>query len=104
MKKILLNLLPNRVKELGIFSIILIIAITLGLFFYLQKITHTDIEYNLFFEQQKQRQIESTKSISQHIGSDLSLVMSMLDGLANSLYLQQGDLYGDQTKNARRKI
>jgi hypothetical protein len=74
MKKILLNLLPNRVKELGIFSIILIIAITLDLFFYLQKITHTDIEYNLFL-QQKERQIQSTKSISEHISSDLNQVI-----------------------------
>jgi hypothetical protein len=75
----------------------LIIAITLGLFLYLQKITHTDIEYNLFL-QQKERQIQSTKSISEHISSDLNQVIDMLDGLANSLYLQQGNFSGDQTK------
>ena len=38
--------------------------------------------------------MEATKSISEHISSDLSLVMNMLDGLANSIYLQKGDLSG----------
>jgi hypothetical protein len=32
------------------------------------------------------------------MSSDLSLVMNMLDGLANSVYLQQGDFSGDGTK------
>jgi hypothetical protein len=45
-----------------------------------------------------QSQIEATKSISEHISSDLSLVMNMLDGLPNSIYLQKGDLSGDGAK------
>jgi hypothetical protein len=56
------------------------------LLFYLQNITEHDLR------------LDSTKEISQHIGSDLSLGMSMLDGLENSLYLQQGELGSDKTK------
>ena len=92
-----MNFLSGRLKEIGIVAIIVIVALSFTLLFYIESITEASIRKSLF-DEQKQRQIESTKSISQHIGSDLSLVMSMLDGLANSLYLQQGDLYGDQTK------
>ena len=63
-----------------------------------------DLRYNTF-EQQKQHQIESTKEISQRIGSDLNLVMGMLDGLKNSKYLQDDQLSSDKTEKAiRRKI
>jgi len=91
------NFLSGRLKEIGIVAIIVIVALSFTLLFYIESITEASIRKSLF-DEQKQRQIESTRIISQHIGSDLSLVMSMLDGLANSLYLQQGDLYGDQTK------
>jgi hypothetical protein len=92
-----MNIFSRNVKEIGIISIILIILSSFGLLFYIQNITKINITTNLF-DQQKQRQMESTKSISQHIGSDLNLVISMLDGLANSFYLQQGDVHSDKTK------
>jgi hypothetical protein len=92
-----MNLLSGRIKKIGVISIILIVVISYGLFFYLQTITESNIRASLF-EQQKMQQIGSTKDISQHIGSDLSLVMNMLDGLANSIYLQQGDLSSYETK------
>ena len=38
---------------------------------------------------------KSTQIISQHIGSDLKLIMSILQGMADSPHLQQGELYGD---------
>src|SRR6476620_11663458 len=38
-------------------------------------------------------------AISQHIGSDLSLVMAVLDGLGSSAYLQNEDLSAEKTKN-----
>ncbi len=37
----------------------------------------------------------SARDISLHIGSDLNLILGMLDGLANSIYMQQGNLYGN---------
>jgi signal transduction histidine kinase len=91
-----MNLFSGRVKEISIISIILIVIISYGLFFYLQNITEHSIR-NSLFEQQKERQIQTTKAISQHIGSDLRLVMSILQGLADSAYLQQGALSGDKT-------
>ena len=78
-----MDLLSKRIKEIGVISIILIIAFSLGLLFYIQRITESDIKSNLLL-QQKQRQIEYTFDISLHAGSDLDLVVGMLDGLANS--------------------
>jgi hypothetical protein len=68
-----MSLLSGRIREVGITSIILIIGISNILLFYLQNITERDLRDSLF-EQQKQRQLDSTKEISQHIGSDLSLL------------------------------
>ena len=91
-----MDLLSKRIKEIGVISIILIVAFSLGLLFYIQSITERDIKSNLL-SQQKQRQIGSTLDISLHAGSDLNLIVGMLDGLANSLYLQQGDLSSDKS-------
>jgi hypothetical protein len=92
-----MDFLSKIIKEIGIISIILIITFSLGLLVYIQNITESDIKYNLLL-QQKQSQIGSTRDISLHIGSDLNLVVGMLDGLANSIYLQQGNLSGDNAK------
>ncbi|MGI9010702.1 MAG: sensor histidine kinase [Nitrososphaeraceae archaeon] len=48
------------------------------------------------FDQYQDRQIETTQIISQHIGSDLKLIMSILQGIADSPRFQQGELYGDK--------
>ena len=76
-----MNLLSGRIKEIVIISIILIVILSYGLFFYLQRITESNIRGSLF-EQEQMQQIRSTQAISEHIGSDLSLVINMLDGLA----------------------
>jgi signal transduction histidine kinase len=89
------SLLSGRAKEVGIICTILIIVISYGLFFYQQNITEESVRNGLFIEQ-RERQLESTKAMAQHIGSDLSLVASILQGLAYSSYLQQGELYGDR--------
>jgi signal transduction histidine kinase len=86
----------KRIKEMGVISIISIILFSFGLLIYIQSITEHDIRDNLFL-QQKQRQITSTHDISMHIGSDMNLVVGMLDGLANSIYLQQG-VYSENAK------
>ena len=93
-----MDLLGGKEREIAILTIILIIIFSNALLFYFQNITEHDLRDTLF-EQQKQRQNESTKEVSQHIGSDLNLVMSMLDGMANSIYLQKGQLSSDKTKN-----
>jgi hypothetical protein len=83
--------------HIGIVSIIFIIGLSYGLLFYLHNITEQEVRKSLF-DQQVQSQMEATKSISEHISSDLGLVMNMLDGLANSIYLQKGDLSGEGAK------
>ena len=92
-----MNILNGKEREIGIISIISIIILSNGLLFYFQNIMERDLRDNTF-GQQKQRQIESTNEISHHIGSDLNLVIGMLDGLANSKYLQDDELSSDKTK------
>lgn len=66
-------------------------------FFYFQDITERNVKNNLF-AQQRDRQIMATRVLSQHIASDLGLVEARLEGLSNSIYLQQGDLTSNKTK------
>jgi signal transduction histidine kinase len=96
------NIFRPNTKEITILSIVLIIAVSYGLFFYLQSNTENNIR-NSLFEQQKQRQIESTKALSNHIASDLDLIMSKLELLANSGTLQQGNLVGNKTTEELEK-
>jgi len=90
-----MHLLLGKEREIGIISIISIIVCSNGLLFYIQNITADDLKKSVF-EQEKQLQIQSTKDIALHIGSDINLVMSMLYGLANSYYVQT-ELGGDKT-------
>jgi signal transduction histidine kinase len=87
----------GKVKQVGVISIISIVVLSYGLFFYVQGITENNVRSSLF-EQQKDLQLESVRSISRNIESDISRVMLMLDGLAGSFYFQQGDLYSEATK------
>ena len=97
-----MQLLSGRIKETVIISITVIVILSYGLFFYLQNITENNIRFSLF-EQQKMRQVDSTRAISEHIGSDISLAVAMLDTLANSFYLQQGDVAGDGVKKLMKE-
>jgi len=65
---------------------------------WLQSSTETNIKTNLF-QEQKQRQTDSTRAISQHATSDLNLVLTNLKSLANYGYVQQGGLTNDKTKS-----
>ncbi len=90
------NLFFGREKEIGIVLIISIIVSSNGLLFFLQNAIEVDLRRTTF-EQQRDLQLQSTKEIAQHIESDITLVLSMLNGLANSLYLQQGELGSERT-------
>jgi hypothetical protein len=90
------NIFFGREKEIGIVLIISIIVSSNGLLFFLQNAIEVDLRRTAF-EQQRDLQLQSTKEIAQHIESDVTLVLSMLDGLANSLYLQQGELGSERT-------
>jgi signal transduction histidine kinase len=83
---------------IGVISVIMIAVASYGLFFYFQRVNEKSIRESIF-EQELERQINSTKSVSQHVGSDLRLVTSMLQDLADSLYLQNEMLSGDKVSN-----
>ena len=87
----------RKTKVIAIIGVVLIISISYGLFFYFQDITERNIKNNLF-AQQRDRQVMATKVLSQNIASDLGLVEARLEGLSNSIYLQQGDLYSNNMK------
>src|SRR5918994_4206412 len=93
-----MKLFSGKVKELGIVSIVIIVGLSLGLFFYINSLTETNLRSNLF-EQQQQRQIQSTYTVTKNIGSDLNLVVFMMEGLADSVDLQQGDFASPQAKD-----
>ena len=77
---------------------ILIIAISYSLLFYQQYIAEQNIRDSLYLSH-RNNQIEITEALSEHISSDLRLISSILQGLSDSSYLQQGELYGDKVEN-----
>src|SRR5919199_2542935 len=93
-----MNPLMGKAKILAIISIVLISAITYGMFFYLQNTTEQDIR-NSIIQQEVQNRLKDIQALSRHIGTDLTLVVDNLHGLANSIYVQQGDLSSNKTKN-----
>lgn len=90
------NVFFGREKEVGIVLIISIIVASNGLLFSLQNALEVELRMTTF-ERQRDLQLQSTKEIAQHIESDVTLVLSMLNGLANSLYLQQAELGSERT-------
>jgi signal transduction histidine kinase len=70
---------------------ILIFSIAFGLYFFFRGSAEDSIR-ELLFEQQKQRQVESAKSLSEQIESDLDRVIMRLELLAREPALQNGEL------------
>ena len=93
-----MDLFSSKVRTIGVLSVILIVVFSFGIFYFIQNITENNVKSSLIKEQ-VQRQLTSTMAISQHIGSDISLVMAVLDGLGNSAYLQNEELSAEKTKN-----
>jgi hypothetical protein len=91
------NPLIGKGKILAIISIVLIVAISCGLFFYLENTNEENIR-NSIIQREIGDQLKDMQSLSRHIGSDLTLVVDNLHGLANSIYFQKGDLYSNETK------
>lgn len=86
----------GKEKEIGIVLIISIIVSSNGFLFFLQNTIEVDLRMTTF-ERQRELQLQSTKEIAQRIESDVTLVLYMLNGLANSVYLQQGELGSERT-------
>lgn len=91
-----MDIFIGKEREIGIISLISIVICSNSLLFYIQNITADDLKKTVF-EQQKHLQLQTTRDIAQNIASDTSLVMSMLYGLANSYYIQLGELNGHNT-------
>lgn len=85
----------GNIMYLGILSIVIIAVVSYGLFYFIQKDNEKTIKESVF-AQQLDQQDRSTESIAQHIGSDLRLITSMLQGLADSTYLQNETFSGDK--------
>ena len=86
----------GKEKEIGIVLIISIIVSSNGFLFFLQNTIEVDLRMTTF-ERQRELQLQSTKEIAQRIESDVTLVLYMLNGLENSVYLQQGELGSERT-------
>jgi signal transduction histidine kinase len=83
--------------------VISIIGISYGLFFYIQHSIEEDTRNRLISEQ-TERQMEATKKISTDITSDLVSIVAIVQGLANSQFLQEGDLSSQGAKYLVREI
>jgi signal transduction histidine kinase len=94
-RHVTMTLFSDNVVLLGVISIIIIAVASYGLFFLLQYDNERNIRESIF-QQELDRQIKSTNSISQHIGSDLRYITSVLQDLADSVYLQNENLSGDK--------
>jgi signal transduction histidine kinase len=97
------SIFPLNTKKITILSIILIIGISYGLFFYFQNNTENNIRNSLFY-QQKQRQMDATEALSHHISSDLDSIMARLQMLANSAVSQEGKLSGNETTKLLQEV
>src|ERR687894_1989736 len=85
-------------KEIAIVVIVSIFIISIVTFYYSIFDVQRDVRESLF-EQQKDRQLTQVEAIANNIQSDSELALSYLRGLANSLYLQNGVLSGNETEN-----
>jgi len=93
--------LPRHYK-IGILSMLIILVFSFSAFYFFQTITENNIKDSLLKEQIEKQLVES-KGVSQHIGADLTLVMTVLDGLTNSVNFQEGHLYGAETKGLMKE-
>ena len=87
-----------KIYKIGILSVISIVVFSFTVFYSIQIVTEENVKNNLISEQINRQQVAS-KSLSQHIGSDLTLVTAVLDGLANSIYMQDENLDPEKTNS-----
>jgi signal transduction histidine kinase len=90
--------LPPSIRTMGIISVMAISVFSFSLFFYLHEVTRNEIRAAIF-EQHKVAQIDATNRMSEHIGTDLNLIVNTIEGLTNSYYLQRGDFSSNNAKS-----
>lgn len=82
-----INLAGRNIRKIALVLIVLIVGFSFASLFFIQDITKHDIETRIF-EEQRGSQMEYTKIISTHMSSDLERVIAMMNGLGNSVYVQ----------------
>ena len=87
-----------KIYKIGILSVISIVIFSFTVSYSIQIVTEENIKSSLLSEQIDRQRIAS-KSLSQHIGSDLTLVTAVLDGLADSAYLQDARMDSEKTNS-----
>ena len=88
---------PGGLRKKVIALLASILVASYALFFFMQMSEAQRIRTSLF-EQQKELQVASLKSLSLRIISDLSLLEATAIGLSESAYLQSGDLAGEKAQ------
>jgi hypothetical protein len=83
-----ISLEGRNIRKIALILIIVIVGFSFASLFFIQDISKQDIETRIF-EQQRGRQMEYTKLVSTHMSSDLERVIAMMNGLGNSVYVQQ---------------
>jgi hypothetical protein len=76
------------VRKTAVISALIIITVSIGLFYYFQQETEKQIRDSIF-ELQQDNQIRTTKAIAENIKSDLNLIMAKLQSSSYSKQLQQ---------------
>jgi hypothetical protein len=92
-----INLAGKNIRKIALVLIVLIVGFSFASLFFIQDITKHDIETRIF-EEQKGRQMEYTKIISTHMSSDLERVIAMMNGLGNSVYVQDREYSSPELK------
>lgn len=93
-----IDLAGRNIRKIALILIVVIVSFSFASLFFIRDITKDDIETRIF-EQQKARQMEYTKIVSTHMSSDLERVIAMLNGIGNSVYVQQKDYSSTSLKN-----
>lgn len=85
----------TRIRLLTAIFLVMLVGAAFGSYIYLEGVTDDSLR-NALLEQQAQRQMGQTKSLSQHISSDLDSIILHLHLLADSPAVQSGDFAGSQ--------
>jgi hypothetical protein len=97
-----INLVGRNIRKIAFVLIVLIVGFSFASLFFIQDITKHDIETRIF-EEQKGRQMEYTKIISTHMSSDLERVIAMMNGLGNSVYVQEREYSSPELKELMKE-
>lgn len=85
----------SRPTRFAIVVLALIVGFALGFSIYFQLVNEQSIKATLF-EEQRIRQSQSMEARARQISSELESILGRLQGIANSNYIQEGELSGDR--------